>query len=138
MLKDRIEECINDAAFFALNTFNATLKQRIQQDGEDSVGKKIGPYSKRWEAYRDNLPSPRQTGYVDLTIEGDLMGSLIVGEVNGFLAIGFDEEEQYLKAIGQHDNYDTQIFKISDDEFELLKEDFRKTYNECLSKSTVK
>ena len=65
-----------------------------------------------------------QTDFVNLEYTTDLKFSIIVGEYNGQKVLGFNSDEQFLKAQGLEKHFKKIIFEPTQEEMELAQEAF--------------
>lgn len=131
-LSDRIRECTNEAALFALTDLIGNYKRRIQQEGKATDEGQIGRYSAKYAAYRKE--SGRQTAKVDLTFTGDMINSIQLGEFDGKLVMGFEEREQREKADQNESIFSKKIFSLTDNEIKRVAKNFGEKLQECLNK----
>ncbi len=61
-----------------------------------------------------------------------MINSIQLGELNGNHVVGFEDSDQTKKAIDNENIFKKRIFKASEDEVALIKQQFKETYLECL------
>lgn len=74
------------------------MKDRIHGRGLKGDNTPIGQYRSRWRRVRE--ANGYQTGYVDLSFNGDLQRGLQTGTTSETPVLGFTSDEQYTKAVG--------------------------------------
>jgi hypothetical protein len=130
----KIQENIPLAMDVAAETITANVKQRIQVNGAATNGsilytrsrETLGAYSQQHGSARvwDGL----QINHVDLTYTGALMKSFKkLNQSVESTSIGFDDNEQSIKAVKMEKLYRTQIFDASEKEKQIGIDEYKKT-----------
>lgn len=104
----------------ALSTLEGLQKQRIHNDGLDSNLNQIGDYSSAWARIR--AAAGRQTSKKDLQFNGDLIRGYGRGKNGDANVYGFFSDLQRLKAEGNQNQTDKEIFTPTDEEIDAMLE----------------
>jgi hypothetical protein len=103
------------------------MKERIEQ-GIGYDGQPMKAYSKEYKE-SDEYIAARKTGVVNMTLSGDMMGSIdVIKEKTNEIVIGFNQREQELKANrhmrGEGGVPVREFFGVSEDEIKEVKREF--------------
>jgi hypothetical protein len=86
------------ARLASIVTLEGEMKDRIHGRGLKTDGSPMGNYRSRWRKVREQ--NGYQTGYVDLSFNGDLQRGLQTGTNDRTPVLGFTSDEQFEKADG--------------------------------------
>lgn len=106
-----------------LKELEGSIKQRLHTKGEDSSGQLIGAKNKRKGRYSPGYEKKRSKAGksispIDLEYHGDLRRSFTVGTSFGKPVLEFQDKENAKKAAYNEKNFNTELFKPSDQELD--------------------
>lgn len=101
---------------------NSSIQIRVQKDGIGSDGKKMSPYSRKYEQWKRS--KGRKTGYRDLTFTGNMFKSLTSENYQKGARMFFNSAAETNKARGNE--LKSPFFGISPREKEIIRRELRK------------
>ncbi len=122
-----------------LKELEGAIKQRIHNKGKDSDGNTIGSKTKRAGRYSPGYEKKKvkKVGEsnlypINLQYEGDLLRSFTVGNSQNKNVLRFQDDDNSNKAAWNEDNYNTEIYRPSEQELEDMEEVLRDSIEEFL------
>jgi len=123
----------------ALKEAEGAIKRRIHNDGQDSEGNRIGIkskrgglYSKGYERRKGKIVGAGNLYPINLQLRGDLLKGYTVGIFQGRNVLKFQDELSQKKAGWNEENYNTELFKPSQQELEDVQEVWILGFEEAL------
>ena len=77
----------------------------------------------------------RQNSKVDLRLSGSLLGSIQVGQTQGAITLGFNNDEQFKKAVGNEARFNKTIFSASEPELKSIEDAWEKASTDAFFSS---
>lgn len=136
----------------ALKELEGAMKQRIHNKGKDVTGERIGVKGRLAGKYSPAYERRKKAGGVfngrrfagtgeaniypiNLQLHGDLMKGFTVGDLSGQNVLEFQDELSRTKAGRHEEEYNTVIYKPSDDELEGFTEVWLDQFEDVLKEA---
>lgn len=123
----------------ALKEAEGSMKRRIHNSGQDSEGNRIGIkskrgglYSKGYERRKGKIVGEGNLYPINLQLRGDLLKGYTVGQLQGRNVLEFQDDLSRKKAGRHEENYNTELFKPSQQELEDIQEVWLLGFEEAL------
>ena len=117
----------NRAEIAALKSLEGAMKVRIHQYGEDERENLFGAYSPGWAKVRKKRF--KQTDFVDLDFEGDLIKGYKLGKtIDRLNALGFVDDWSAQKARDNEHHFGKTIFSPTEPEWEEAEDTYVATF----------